>query len=31
MKALRTAGLSDAQISAIETQNAKQFLPRLRG
>jgi len=30
MKALRTAGLSDAQISAIETQNAKQFLPRLR-
>jgi predicted TIM-barrel fold metal-dependent hydrolase len=31
MKALRTAGLSDADIRAIETQNAKQFLPRLRG
>jgi hypothetical protein len=31
LTALRTAGLSDAQISAIETQNAKQFLPRLRG
>ena len=31
MKALRTAGLSDAEIRAIETQNAKQFLPRLRG
>lgn len=29
-KALRRAGITDEQIRAIETQNAKAFLPRLR-
>ena len=30
LKALETAGLSKAQIRAIETQNAKRFIPRLK-